>query len=237
VNTASSREPSASSQGQEHRSAHFIFWFMPGSQAEKNVTTLASRPSGTQVLERERVVEQGTHEKLLEVQGLYNRPWGQQNGFADVRRDGSEASRLRTIPLFESLDEALLFVLAKRFVAERHAEGRVIFEEGDPGDKLYFIDRGEVEVVITGPTGEERRVALLRDGDYFGEIALLEGVPRTATVRTRVPTFLLGLKRRRFFDLLQTVPDLRAAFERGVEARRQANLAALREVVQAGDGR
>jgi CRP-like cAMP-binding protein len=66
---------------------------------------------------------------------------------------------------------------------------------------------------------------------------LLEDVPRTATVRTRAPTALLALGREQFLDLLQAVPDLRAAFERGVEARRQANLAALREVVQAGGGR
>jgi ATP-binding cassette subfamily B protein len=77
----------------------------------------------------------------------------------------------------------------------------------------------------------------LRDGDYFGEIALLEDVPRTATIRTWVPTALLGLGREQFLDLLQAVPDLRAAFEREVEARRQANLAALREVVQVDSGR
>jgi CRP-like cAMP-binding protein len=80
-------------------------------------------------------------------------------------------------------------------------------------------------------------VALLRDGDYFGEIALLEDVPRTATVRARAMTHLLGLGREEFLELLQAVPDLRAAFERGMEARRRANLAALREVVQVGGGR
>jgi ATP-binding cassette, subfamily B, bacterial len=189
------------------------------------------------VLERGQVIEQGTHEELLNTRGLYYRLWGQQNGFADAERVGVEASRLRAIPFFENLDEALLSALAERFVVERHTEGHTIFEEGDPGDKLYFIDRGEVEVMVTGPTGEKRRVALLRDGDYFGEIALLEDVPRTATVRTRAPSILLGLDREQFLDLLGAVPELRVAFERGVEARRRANLAALQEVVQVGGGR
>ncbi len=189
------------------------------------------------VLERGQVVEQGVHEELLNAQGLYYRLWGQQNGFADAQRIGVEASRLRSIPLFENMDEASLSALADRFVRERHAEGQTILEEGDLGDKLYFVDRGEVEVVFTGPTGEKRRVALLRDGDYFGEIALLEDVPRTATVRTRVPSTLLVLNRERFLDLLQAVPDLRASFERGVEARRRANLAALQETVRVSGGR
>ncbi|HET6260785.1 MAG TPA: ABC transporter transmembrane domain-containing protein [Chloroflexia bacterium] len=189
------------------------------------------------VLERGQVVEQGTHEELLNTQYLYYRLWGQQNGFADAQRIGVEASRLRSIPLFENLDEASLSALADRFVRERHAEGQTILEEGDLGDKLYFIDRGEVEVMITGPTGGKRRVALLRDGDYFGEIALLEDVPRTATVRTRVPSTLLVLNREQFFDLLEAVPDLRAAIERGVETRRQNNLAALHQSVRVGGRR
>ena len=185
------------------------------------------------VLERGQVVEQGTHEELLHAQGLYHRLWGQQNGFADAERVGVDASRLRAIPFFENLDEALLSALDERFVTEHRAEEQTIFEEGDPGDKLYFVDRGEVEVLISGPAGEERRVALLRDGDYFGEIALLEDVPRTATVRTRVPSTLLVLDRERFLDLLQAAPDLRAALERGVEERRRANLAVLEEAVRA----
>ena len=188
------------------------------------------------VLERGQVVEGGTHEELLRTRGLYYRLWGQQNGFEDAPTIGVEASRLRAIPLFEHLDGMLLSTLADRFVLDRYAEGHVIFEAEDAGNKLYFIDRGEVEVLATGPGGEERRVALLRDGEYFGEIALLENVPRTATVRTRAPSTLLTLEREKFLDLLQSVPDLRTSFERGVEARRRANLAVLQETARAGDG-
>lgn len=192
------------------------------------------------VLERGEVVEQGTHEELLKAKGLYYRLWGQQNGFSDEAEGGDEpvtvgATRLQTIPFFANLGGNMLTALASRFEAERHAERTTVFEEGDPGDKMYFIDRGEVEVVVTGPTGEERRAALLRDGDYFGEMALLEDVPRAATVRTRAPSVLLSLDRRRFLNLLKIVPDLRAAFERGVQARRQANYAVLRGTVRAGE--
>ena len=65
---------------------------------------------------------------------------------------------------------------------------------------------------------------MLRDGDYFGEMALLENIPRTATVRARAPTILLTLEREQFDHLLNSVPDLRLAFEQIVDARREANL-------------
>lgn len=194
------------------------------------------------VLERGRMVEQGTHEELLRARGLYYRLWGQQNGFetgsdeprVDGAGAGAVASRLRSIPFFEGLDDALLATLAGWFVVERYTEGATVFEEGDPGDKLYFVDRGEVDVVITLPTGEEKRSAVLRDGDYFGEMALLQETPRTAAVRVRAPSTLLALTRDQFLDLLDAVPDLREAFERGMEARRQANFVALRDAARAG---
>ena len=102
-----------------------------------------------------------------------------------------------------------------------------MFAEGTPGDKLYVVVRGQVEVVTTGSTGEERILAVLRDGDYFGEMALLRDAPRMATVRARAASVLLTLDRDHFMNLLDTVPDLRSAFEQVVTARTQANLATL----------
>ena len=89
---------------------------------------------------------------------------------------------------------------------------------------MYIGLRRQVEVLTTRPTVEGRQLAVLRHGDYFGEMALLEDIPRTATVRSRTPTIVLTLEREQFNILLSTVPDLHLAFEQVIEARRQANM-------------
>jgi len=172
------------------------------------------------VLDRGQLVEQGTHAQLLEEKGVYHRLWEQQSSFIigeGAQYVGVEASRLAKIPVFKNLDGVLLAALANRFVTERYTEDEIIIQEGEPGDKLYIIVRGQAEVLATGPTGEQRRLATLRDGDYFGEIALLEDVPRTATVRARSPTILLTLEREQFFNLLNSMPGLRSPFEEVIE--------------------
>ncbi|MCH8801279.1 MAG: ATP-binding cassette domain-containing protein [Chloroflexi bacterium] len=184
------------------------------------------------VLDEGELVEQGTHQELLDQKGLYLRLWEQQNGFIIAEGEqaegdqyvGVEATRLQAIPMFHGMDGVLLAALANNFMTERFDEDETIFEEGEAGYKMYIVVRGQVEVLTTGPTGEERRLAVLRDGDYFGEMALLEDIPRTATVRARAPTILLTLEREQFNHLLSSVPDLRLAFEQIIDARREANM-------------
>jgi ATP-binding cassette subfamily B protein len=174
------------------------------------------------VLNQGRLVEQGSHEELLAKEGLYTQLWRKQTGFV-VSGDGSHAEvethRLRAIAMLAELDEVLLQEIARSFVAERFPQDRTIFHEGDPGDKFYIIVRGEVSVVTSGLAGQEQELGVLQDGDYFGEIALLRDLPRTATVRTRVPSLLLSLQRHQLLRLMERAPYLQELLERAINTR------------------
>ena len=176
------------------------------------------------VLDRGRVVERGTHADLLALAGVYHRLWQHQSGFVfseDGQRAEVEARRLADVPVFSALDEVHLAAIADRFDTERYGRDKRVIEEGDPGDKLYIIARGSAEVRKREADGEERTIAVLEDGDVFGEIALLDDVPRNASIVTRTPCLMLTLGRQQFDHLVATVPGLRVAFEQVAAARRQ----------------
>jgi ATP-binding cassette subfamily B protein len=177
------------------------------------------------VLDRGQLVQHGTHGALVAQDGLYQRLWQQQSG-ATVAAGApvdAEVARLSAVPFFSRLDGVMLGALASRLKTEHFTDGAVVFREGDAGDKLYIVIAGQVEVVTVGPTGAERRLATLRRGDYFGEMALLRNAPRSATARTRESTVLASLDRAQLDRLLQSAPELRAAFDRAIEERTLAN--------------
>ena len=96
--------------------------------------------------------------------------------------------RLRAIPFLAPLPEATLEQLARALSVEQMQIGDEIVRQGEPGDRFYVIDSGSVEVLVDG-----RPSASLGPGDYFGEIALLRDLPRTATVQAREDGLLLTL--------------------------------------------
>jgi ATP-binding cassette subfamily B protein len=179
------------------------------------------------VLDQGRLVESGRHAELLALDGHYARLWAKQSGF-QLSQDGDAAEvspeRLRHVPLFDHLDDATLRLAAPLFVTERHPEDRLVIHQGDDGDRFYILVRGAVEVLMADADGSRRRVAVLEDGDHFGEVALLRAVPRTASVRTIMPCTFLSLQRRQFEILLQHAPQLRAR----MEAVHNARLATLK---------
>jgi ATP-binding cassette subfamily B protein len=84
---------------------------------------------------------------------------------------------------------------------------------------MYIVVHGTVEVLKSAADGGSTRVAVLQDGDHFGEIALLRAGPRTTTVRTLTACILLALRREHFDDLLGKAPALREKLEAIVEER------------------
>jgi MFS family permease len=102
---------------------------------------------------------------------------------------------LRRVPFFASLPEPALERLAQSAEHSEFQAGETVVTQGDSGNRFYVVEDGELAVEIDG-----KNVATLREGDYFGEIALLRDVPRTATVRARSDSSLLALDRADFLN-------------------------------------
>ncbi|TNJ63622.1 ATP-binding cassette domain-containing protein [Paenibacillus hemerocallicola] len=176
------------------------------------------------VLRQGTVAETGTHEQLLQQDGLYRQMWEKQQGFMLAHGGGSakvQSDRLRKLPFFRGIDTAALEEISRLFVTEKFEAGTTVVEQGDQGDKFYLIARGKVEVVIAAGTGERRKVASLEDGDHFGEIALMQHIPRTATIVTATPCWLLSLSYDHFHPLVMRYPAIREGLEVTLRSRMQ----------------
>jgi len=142
----------------------------------------------------------------------------------------SRQELLANIPLFESLTSDDLDALAKRVEQEEYAEGHVIFRQGDAGSSLFLIEDGAVEISY----GEGRgRVVLatLFPAQYFGELSLFDGAPRSATATTVKRSRLLRLDRDDLVDFVNKNPPaaLRIIAEMS-ERLRQTNELMSRQV-------
>jgi ATP-binding cassette subfamily B protein len=164
------------------------------------------------VLEAGRLVEEGTHAELLVRRGVYRHLWDKQSGLS-VSEDGAHAevsvARLKRIGVLAGLPDSLLAEMATRFVTERHPQGRRVIHQGDAGDKFYLVARGKVVALGRQADDREQRLSVMEDGDHFGEIALLEDLPRTASVDTVEPSVFLTLERGQFLSFLERTPGLR----------------------------
>jgi ATP-binding cassette subfamily B protein len=104
------------------------------------------------------------------------------------------------------------------FSTETCKDGEEIVREGEEGSKFYIIVRGKVEV-LKQIAGVETKVAVLQDGDHFGEIALLRNVPRNATVRASGHAVLLSVRREAFLQLTGKYPQIAEALEETLRKR------------------
>lgn len=135
-----------------------------------------------------------------------------------------------TSPLFENLTTEEREALVREMDLESHDEGSVIISEGDPGPSMYLIVSGEVKVYTRG-TGQTGSVYLakLGEGDFFGEVSVLTGKPRTATITASQRTELLRLDKAKLDSLLSAHPGIRKVLDDFYKRRAKHTVEAMIE--------
>lgn len=117
------------------------------------------------------------------------------------------ATVLARIPLFEGLQPSDLAELASRANERKFASGSVIFLEGDPGDVAYIILSGCVEITLSDVDGNQLVLHRALPEGYFGEMALLDGQPRSATATAAEDSVLLTISRQALLAFLKSKPE------------------------------
>ncbi|MCX6024371.1 MAG: Crp/Fnr family transcriptional regulator, partial [Chloroflexi bacterium] len=115
---------------------------------------------------------------------------------------------LENVPMFRQLNREVLEVLASRTKRRRFPAGEPIVHEGEAGTTLFIVTDGLVKIAITTPSGSEMVLALLAENQFFGEMALLDGQPRSATAISQETSDLVVLTRQEFIACLTIYPEV-----------------------------
>ena len=109
---------------------------------------------------------------------------------------------LKNVHLFDNLTEKELEKIQNICVIEKHARETMMFSEGDPGNRCYLITKGEVRISKFIPNIGEEALAVLKVGDYFGEMALIDNFPRSAHAIANTDVELLAISKADLDNIL-----------------------------------
>jgi len=137
-------------------------------------------------------------------------------------------------PLFEVLSEEERNALIKEMDLEQHDQGDIVITEGDPGSSMYVIASGEVKVYTraAGGSGASVYLAKLGEGDFFGEVSVLTGKPRTATITASQRTELLRLDKEKLDTALSRFPGIRKVLDDFYKRRAAHTVEAMIETLK-----
>ena len=136
-----------------------------------------------------------------------------------MARDSANENLLAGVPLFSACSRTQLQRIARLAERVEAQPNHRLTEEGQPGREFYVIESGRARVTLDGRTLDE-----LGEGDFFGEMALLDQGPRAATVTALTTMRLLSFKSAEFGELLDAAPDVGRKILRGIARRlREAN--------------
>lgn len=122
--------------------------------------------------------------------------------------DARKIEILRPVPLLATLDDEQLGRVAALCTEVKFDRDQIILQQNEPGDALYILLAGRVKVVLYGEDGREVILSALRDGDFFGEMALIDGGPRSASVVAVEDSRLIRIRRDAFLRLLREHPEM-----------------------------
>ena len=115
---------------------------------------------------------------------------------------------LKLVPLFSSLNDEELDAINRHSFTNKYPKNNIILVENETGDTLYIILKGKVKVIKISESGEEIILAILNDGEFFGDMSLMDGKPRSATVVSIEDSELLLIKRNDFENVIEKNPRI-----------------------------
>ena len=110
--------------------------------------------------------------------------------------------------LLSGLDDEMLDRLLSMTVTRKLTKNETLFVKGDPGDSVYGVQEGKIKIVTTSPNGKEVTLNIIEEGQFLGEIAMLDGMERTADAIAMENCELLVIQRRDFIPFLEKHPKL-----------------------------
>ena len=126
---------------------------------------------------------------------------------------------VRNVPLFSQLPDAQLLLLTQVLSRKPYPKDSTVITAGDPTDALYIVISGRLKVIMSDKEGREVILAFLNQGDFFGEMGLIDRAPRSATVITTGPCELLTITQADFMNCLQKNLELTMSVLRGLVTR------------------
>lgn len=144
---------------------------------------------------------------------------------------GQAQSPLAGVPLFQGLSAEGLGRLAEQSWSRRYPEGQVLTSEGDPGDSLLVVESGEVRISRYTPSGQEVVLAMVEAPDAIGELALIDGAPRSATITAQSPVQIRVVPRAAFLQFLESHPEAMLAVMRTVAGMVRATNERLSDIL------
>ncbi len=128
-------------------------------------------------------------------------------------------NELKKVELFKMLNDEQILKLAESSSKHLYSKGEILVHQGDSGDSLLIISNGRVEVYVSDSSGRKTHLADLHDRDYFGEMSLLTGEPRSASVCTLAETEVIVVKKEGLANLLETEPSILEPLSEMLEKR------------------